>query len=269
MTSPPTNKLECEICGAPAIIEGRFCIDCFSERVYVSKEAGIKRGTITLYIGPMWGGKTTSLIRMYNRCKSIAIKHSSDSIHCDGNITSHDGLSIPAFTVTCLADLYTPRDRMDDKVNHITEVGSGEVNESYSIISKAQGIPPKDILIDEGQFFPDLASGADRLASLGHNVYIAALSGHADLSPWDSVSKVIPYCDYIKHMRGPICMGCRSGERPVSFTAIQPSKSKEVHGDGVLIAGADTYMPVCSACHSTIRLYAALPPQPVGDVVAN
>lgn len=171
--------------------------------------------SITLYMGPMFSGKTSALIGHYVQDKTIAFKYTADKRYSDTAIVSHDGLCIPA--TSCLQ--LPPH-----------------VEGSYEIV-----------LVDEGQFFGNLREAAQAYSSFGLKVYISALNGTSELSPWAAVSEVVPICDDVVHLKARLCMCCRKRQAP--FTAIKKGTQKK---DQIVIGGADKYEPVCRLCHSAL-----------------
>ena len=164
--------------------------------------------SVTLYLGPMFAGKTASLIRHWTAGGgTVAIKHSVDVRYGRGRIRSHDGLEIPAIEVNHLSD---------------TKIG-GQVD---------------TVLIDEGHFFPDLRSFVVKY-SLTKHIKIAALNGTFDQQPFESVSEVLPLCDSVEFLTGH-CYVCG---RPSIFSK-RTIESKEK----ILIGGADIYQPCCRSC---------------------
>lgn len=167
------------------------------------------KGKITLYCGPMFAGKTTKLISHYTT-KSLALKPSIDTRYSTSYITTHTGLSIPAVVIG-------------------NEAPSGELY--------------VNVLIDEGQFVPDLRSLCLRYSDCGCDVYVAALSGTADQKEWPSVTSLIPVCDEIQFIRATKCFKCMGGEAP--FTGL---KGGVVKTDTILVGGSEIYVPVCRHC---------------------
>ena len=129
-------------------------------------------------------------------------------------IKSHDGISIPAIAKETL---YCGKSTLPDGT--------------------------KRVLIDEGQFFSDLAVGCVYYLSLGIDVYVAALNGTSERKPWQSVSRLIPHVDKITHLSATRCSICRKRRAPFTAVAEGCVKSTEVE-----IGGADKYIPVCRYC---------------------
>ena len=92
-------------------------------------------GYLHLILGPMFSGKTTELIRIYNKytacgIKCLMINHSYDTRYSnEGHVTSHSQGQIKSLNINRLQDL---------------------------IESPYEAYEHDVILINEGQFFPDL-----------------------------------------------------------------------------------------------------------------
>lgn len=171
--------------------------------------------SVTLYMGPMFGGKTSALIGHYVDGKTIAFKYMADKRYSDTAIVSHDGIFIPA--TSCL------------QLPH-------NIRGSY-----------ETVLVDEGQFFENLREAVQAYISFGLKVYISALSGTSELTAWPKISEIIPICDDIVHLKARLCMRCRKRQAP--FTAVKRGTQKK---DQIEIGGADKYEPVCRFCHSAL-----------------
>ena len=92
-------------------------------------------GYLELIIGPMYSGKTSKLIEIYNQCKLsninvFVVNHHIDKRYDDKLLSSHDKSKIPCIQT--------------DKISHFIEENINNIpNNSV-------------ILINEGQFFDDL-----------------------------------------------------------------------------------------------------------------
>ena len=94
-------------------------------------------GYLEIIIGPMFSGKTSALLDVYKKCKfcniSVSIvNHSFDKRYHDTMLSSHDKIMAPCLQATELNELWN----MSDEPNLLR---NSDV-----------------ILINEGQFFPDL-----------------------------------------------------------------------------------------------------------------
>ena len=137
-------------------------------------------GKLELVIGPMYSGKTTYLIRMKNRYTiggkhCIFIKYQHDNRYSDTNVVSHDNIEEKA--------VKSINNSLMDTIETISDIDNYDV-----------------ILIDEIQFFNDGAESCDVLANRGFTVIAAGLQGDYKKEPFDSISKLIPKADKIKHL---------------------------------------------------------------------
>ena len=67
-------------------------------------------GSLNLILGPMYSGKTSTLITRYNRHiiakrRCILVKYKNDTRYDDKMIVTHNGIKIEAITCEELADL--------------------------------------------------------------------------------------------------------------------------------------------------------------------
>ena len=176
-------------------------------------------GSIDMYIGPMFAGKSTMLIRTANKYKSIGMKimvinNKKDNRYGNNKIITHDQISIKSIMV--------------DELNEILS------NYEYFCEFKNSDI----IIIEELQFFNDIKFIIE--ASDFHNkkVIVSGLDGDFQRKPFESVINLIPYADNITKLKG-FCKICRDGT-PSIF-------SKRIVNDNstLLIGGSETYESVC------------------------
>ena len=95
------------------------------------------------------------------------------------------------------------------------------------------------ICIDEGQFIPDIGICCDQLALRDKEIYISALNGTAEMEPWESISKLLPYCDNIIRCSA-VCEECGKAHK-ATFSWYPEFKEKVVIGDVV-------YKVLCRDC---------------------
>jgi thymidine kinase len=173
-------------------------------------------GKITLILGPMFSSKTTSLIAFAKKYhiaqkKIILIKYSKDNRYSiENEICSHDRESIKAtFSLDNLS----------------------------SVILDSTGADV--VLIDEGQFFPDLASVCDELANLGKIVIVSALNGDFRREPFSQITELLPKCEEV-HYRSAVCRRC--------FEDAYFTKRLTSSQDVEVIGGSEMYEPRCRKC---------------------
>nr|QQV29641.1 thymidine kinase [Kaumoebavirus] len=171
-------------------------------------------GKIISIIGPMYAGKSESLIRMINRYtiakkKCLVVAHSSDNRYSsDHALCTHSGIKVPALKV-----------------------------------DKLQGVDASKfdvIAVDEGQFFPDLIEFVDEWAKRGKIILVSALSADYKMEPFPIVSRLLARSEKIMQITA-VCSGC---QKSASFT-------KKINGDSAIVdvGGVDKYKATCRKCH--------------------
>jgi thymidine kinase len=178
-----------------------------------------KNGELNLIIGPMFSGKTTSLIKIYkdnlkSNIKTLVINHSFDDRYNEGenNLISHDKLSIPCIYLKELRELYE-----DDK--YFTDF--------------------ECILINEGQFFKDLFQMSIVLVEkYKKKIYISGLDGDFNRKKFGEILDLIPFCDNIQKLKGK----CNCGKESLFSKRI----TREINQISI---GNSNYEPVCRKCY--------------------
>lgn len=174
-------------------------------------------GHLTVIMGCMFAQKTTELLRRIRRYKSIGysvlvVNYADDTRYGSNCIASHDIDKFPATTVKCLADV--PEEAL----------GSHRV-----------------LVIDEGQFYPDLvekvAAWADKYDDL--HIVVSGLDGDALRRPFGGLLGLIPHAEEVVRLSA-YCTVCADGT-VANF-------SKKIAGNTgiqVEVGAADKYIPVC------------------------
>jgi thymidine kinase len=176
------------------------------------------KGYLELILGPMFSGKTSKLMSVYKQCTFCnipvaVINHQLDVRYSESSsLSSHDRHAIPCLPSDSLRACWARED-----------VRAADV-----------------ILINEGQFFPDL-DVVLTMVECGKQVYIASLDGDFERKKFGTVLDLIPYADTVTKLKS-LCGLCRDGT-PAVF-----SKRVTAEADQVVI-GVDNYIPVCRACY--------------------
>tara|TARA_B100000424_G_scaffold266920_1_gene258823 strand:+ start:502 stop:1026 length:525 start_codon:yes stop_codon:yes gene_type:complete len=169
--------------------------------------------SIEIYIGPMFAGKTTKLISMYNENKD------SNKVVIDYN----KELSI------------------NNLINHTTikleKAYKGPylslIQEKYkNILSK------KYIYINECQFFPDLKTFVLKCLDQNINVYLYGLDGDYKQDLFGQTMELIPYCSYIEKIKG-TCQKCTMD----SIVSYRTTNDTEIY-----LPNNNIYIPLCFKC---------------------
>jgi len=176
-------------------------------------------GSIDLYIGPMFSGKSTMLIRAANKYQSIgkkilAINNKKDNRYGLGKITTHDKISINCIMVENLNEVLSNKDYFDE-------------------FKKAD-----IILIEELQFFEDISFVIKAAEEYNKKVIASGLDGDYKRNPFKSVTSLISYADNVTKLKS-FCKMCSDGTPGIFSKRIVKSDSY------ILVGGSDVYMSVC------------------------
>ena len=170
--------------------------------------------SLQLIIGPMYSGKTTELLRLFNRYKCIGkniivITHSIDTRYHEG-ICSHDSQSCDSINLSELSDL---DERLFDKLDVI--------------------------IVEELQFFDDAFEIITYwVDECNKTVICAGLDGDFERNPFGDVLRLIPHANNITKLTA-LCKKCNDGT-PAIF-----SKRIKMNGNQTMVGGAESYESVC------------------------
>jgi thymidine kinase len=186
--------------------------------------------SLTLFIGPMFSGKSSLLLSNMKKYtiikkKVLAINHSFDKRYStSGDITTHDGqkssdinkdglvyfLSLQAFSDLIIEDKFD------------------EIKEDYSAV-----------FIDEGQFFPDIYDMTEFFLKRGKNLYISFLNSDYKREPFKSVERLYAIADKIVHTTAVCCLCGKDA----------PFTKRVVNSlEQVLVGSEESYQPRCREC---------------------
>ncbi|KAK7359880.1 hypothetical protein VNO77_01847 [Canavalia gladiata] len=174
-------------------------------------------GEIHVIVGPMFAGKTTSLLRRIqsetaNGRNVAIIKSSKDTRYGLDSIVTHDGEKLPCWALPNLSSF--------------KQKFGVDAYERLDVIG-----------IDEAQFFEDLYEFCREAADHdGKTVIVAGLDGNYLRRSFGSVLDIIPLADSVTKLtaRCEIC-----GKR--AFFTLRKTQETQIE----LIGGVDVYMPVC------------------------
>lgn len=179
---------------------------------------------MALIIGPMFSGKTTEVCRLLRRAscakaKTVLVTYIGDTRYAPpGAAATHDGLvDASAFRVVAAARL----------------------------ADVALATDERDVGVDEGQFYPDLAEVAARWAAEGRRVHVAALDGDFRRRMFPPVAALIPLSTSVVKLAA-VCMVCRDAEA-TSTWRIGASEDLEV------IGAEEAYRAVCLCCYEGLE----------------
>ncbi len=190
-----------------------------------------KTGYLELIIGPMFSSKTSSLLEIYKQCKFCnipvsIINHSIDKRYHDTMLSSHDKIMAPCFQT--------------DKLNNLW---NNAENRNESDQNAHQMLRNSDVvLINEGQFFPDLYEVVLDMLDNNKKVYICGLDGDFERKKFGTIIDLIPLCDKVNKLTS-LCSLCKDGTRGI-FSMRLTNETEQT------IVGSDNYIPVCRKCYT-------------------
>ncbi|KAL8143974.1 hypothetical protein V2J09_017006 [Rumex salicifolius] len=174
-------------------------------------------GEIHVFIGPMFAGKTTALLRLIKYADSTGrnvaiVKSSKDNRYAVDSVVSHDGVKLPCLAVPNLS--------------------------SFKDNFGADAYDKLDVIgIDEAQFFEDLYDFCTEVVDHdGKTVIVAGLDGDYLRRRFGPILDLIPLADTVTKLtaRCEICDKC-------AFFTFRKTEATETE----LIGGKDVYIPVC------------------------
>ena len=179
-----------------------------------------------MFIGPMYSGKSTELLRQVTRYEAIGMKvllvnHTHDT-RTDESIKTHDNQKHKAVKINNLMALI-------DSENNILE--------NIAVIA-----------IDEAQFFHDLKQFILSIEKKHIILYIAGLDGYSNRNPFGQILECIPLCDTVVKLRALDMMEC-DGNTKAPFTL----RIKNVENAQIQIGAKDAYKAVSRKNYLTFK----------------
>jgi len=198
-------------------------------------------GYLELILGCMYSGKSTRLVEIYNQCKfcniSVAvINHTIDNRYDEELLSTHNKIKIPCIKTEKLMDIwenFSKYDIMSDVFDDIPRL-----KDKFKIASS------EVILINEGQFFPDLYEVVVDMLKYNKKVYICGLDGDFERKKFGNILDLIPLCDKVSKLTS-LCSICRDGT-PAIFSMRLTAEKEQT------IVGSDNYIPVCRKCYKQV-----------------
>jgi thymidine kinase len=187
-------------------------------------------GYLEIIKGPMFSGKTTRLLdihKKYSFCgiKTMVINYEKDNRYSDNLLSSHDRVMIPCVKTLLLSDILKFEDMIES--SHYKEF-----------------LEAKAILINEGQFFPDIVEWVTiAVEKYNKNVYICGLNSDFSRNKFGNWLDLEVICDNVVMLHS-FCSNCK--KKPALFS------HRLSHERDIEIIGADSYIPVCRNCYNVL-----------------
>jgi thymidine kinase len=180
-------------------------------------------GYLELILGSMFSGKTSYLLEVYKKCVFCNIPVAVINFAADNRYTTepmlstHDKQMIPCILASTIAEAVK---------NHSDSIHKAET-----------------ILINEGQFFPDIEEQVKQLVEVSNKrVYICGLDGDFERKPLGNLLQLVPFSDHIIKLKS-LCSLCRDGTPGVFSFRTTNEKSQ-------VVIGSSNYIPLCRKCYT-------------------
>lgn len=193
-------------------------------------------GYLELVSGPMYSGKTTTLLNRYKQFKFcnidiLVINHADDSMrYSSTQLSSHDKVMIPCIMTDTLNGIIN-LNKFDPEKNAISKLTNQEFKK-YKVI-----------LINEIQFFEEEAlewikTAVDKYCK---HIYVCGLDGDFQRKKFGNwLEMLMPFCD--NHIKlHSYCSNCKV--KKAIFTHRNTNETAQK------IIGSDCYIPVCRRCY--------------------
>ena len=176
-------------------------------------------GSLHIYIGSMFAGKSTKLIEWYNTGIQldehvVVLTHSIEDRYSKEELSTHN-----LEKIQCL------------KYNSIEKF----MKEQSIILDSCN-----TILIDEAQFFPDLMKCVELVEKFGKKIAIFGLDGDFQRQKFGNILDLIPFSDTIEKLHAR-CNECENNAI-FSHRIIQQKEQ-------IVIGSKDIYIPLCRKCY--------------------
>jgi thymidine kinase len=190
----------------------------------------LQSGYLEIILGSMYSGKTSRLVEIYKQymfCNIpvCVINHSIDNRYDTELLSTHDQIKIPCIKTNKLFDVWF----------EYTDL------ESIYLTDKFKVYLSNVILINEGQFFPDLEEFVKKLLANGKKVYVCGLDGDFERKKFGQILDLIPLCDKVTKLTS-LCGICKNGTLGIFSKRITCEQIQTV-------VGTDNYIPVCRSCY--------------------
>lgn len=179
-------------------------------------------GYLELILGSMFSGKTSYLLEIYKKCvfcniPVAVINYAADNRYTtESMLSTHDKQMIPCILASTISEAVK---------NHADTINQAET-----------------ILINEGQFFPDIEEQVKQLVEhTNKRVYICGLDGDFERKPIGNLLQLVPFSDHIIKLKS-LCSLCRDGTPGVFSFRITNEKSQ-------VVIGSSNYIPLCRECY--------------------
>ena len=168
-----------------------------------------------MYVGPMFGGKTTRMLSQVERYsymgeEALLFKPKIDGRYGEDSIVTHTGKKMEAIRV---------------------ELGY----EIEKIVSAIAGSAPTVVAIDEAFMIQGSGQSAINLFKRGHTVLVSSLQLSSDGSAYEETRDMLPYATYVA-----VCPAVDPISKQDAFYTEKYAGRKD---HGIEVGGAEMYRP--------------------------
>jgi len=176
--------------------------------------------TLTVFVGPMWSGKTTKLLATIERAelqhkKVLLFKPSIDDRYSSSDVVSHAGWRRQATVVKESVDILEALTNAEE--------------------------PPDVVAVDEAFMVTGVADVLIWLYRTGISVIVSSLDLSATCKPFHEIEKLLPWATYIEKCPA-VCVNC-------GRDAFYTHKKVMTESSEIDVGGAELYESRCYACH--------------------
>jgi thymidine kinase len=145
-------------------------------------------------------------------------------------LSTHDKIKIPCIKTNRLFDIWTDSIDMESNVELVPRI-----RDNFKVARSSV------ILINEGQFFPDLEEFVKKLLLNNKKVYVCGLDGDFERKKFGQILDLIPLCDKVTKLTS-LCSMCKNGTLGIFSKRISCEQIQTV-------VGFDNYIPACRSCY--------------------
>jgi len=183
-----------------------------------NKKYEVVRGTLEVYCGPMYAGKTSSLLKRvlwldHQRQRVLVLKPARDDRYSEDHIVTHNKLSYPSVSFTSFK----------------------EIDEKYKIMPYNY----HTVFLDEVQFLDthETVRHITQWLNSGVNVVVGGLDQDSRGEPFETTSLLMGLADTVEKIKA-VCTVC-------GRDATKTYRVSEV-GDRLLVGSTGVYEPRCN-----------------------
>lgn len=206
---------------------------------------------LRIYMGPMFAGKTTLLMKMFreNPETKLIVDYEPTPKCYEGQLVNHDGDQLPAIQCQYLTHLLSVFERTGNLArghdsftiyNCHQHVARHELHPELFEISE-QLRRAQHIYINEAQFYTDLVPFVLAMLAQKKHVYLYGLDGDFQQKKMGQLLELIPHCDEVRKLTS----RCKCG-KPAIY-----SKRITAHMEQYL-PDETAYIPLCRFCFDSI-----------------